>query len=391
MFKFKKISIFMAIIMVVSFAFTACTPAQEEPSSSGLSESESTDTADDEENAEPLKIVTTTFPIYDWVRNIVGDSENIEVSILIDNGVDLHSYQATSQDVAEIANADMFVYNGGDSDVWVEEVLASQDMQNIQVVNLMDELGDGVKMEEYVEGMQESEHAHDHEEDEHDHAEEDEHDHAEEDEHDHAEDEHDHAEEDEHDHAEDEHDHDEEATGHADEHIWLSLRNAQNLCEALVEEIRAIDPTNATMYSDNAEKYIAELGDLDTIFENELSALENDILMVVDRFPFRYLVDDYDISYYAAFPGCSAETEASFETVVFLSEKITELTLGKVVILENSSEDIASTIIQTSGQQNVEIVTLNSMQSITAEQIESGVTYMSIMDTNLVALKNALS
>ncbi len=163
------------------------------------------------------------------------------------------------------------------------------------------------------------------------------------------------------------------------------------MCDEIANEIKELDPQNIQTYDDNATKYIAELGDLDNIFKNEISALENSTLLVADRFPFRYLVDDYDISYYAAFSGCSAETEASFETIVFLSDKINELALTKVVILENSSEDMARTVINSSNYSDIEIVTLDSMQSVTAEQIENGVTYMSIMDLNLVSLISALS
>ncbi len=382
----KKIVI--GTVLSASVLFSACTsPAN----STG-------DTAQD--NATP-SIVTTSFHEYDWVMQILGDkAANFDVSFIVDDGVDMHSFQATTPDVMAISSADLFIYNGGASEAWVDEAIEQATNENMITLKIMDTLGDNILDEEYVEGMQVDAHDHaDHSEDEHadhDHAEDD-HDHAEDD-HDHAEDDHDHA-EDEHDHAEDDHDHSEdagadtvtEAHDHADEHIWLSLDNAVIACEAIAEALGEIDGANAELYHDNAHVYIEKLEALDAEYETVVENAQRSTVLVADRFPLLYLFDDYGIEYYAAFNGCSAETEASFETVAFLSEKVTELALDNVAVLDNSNTDLANTVITNSEQKDSEIVTFNSMQAVTKAAADSGVTYLSIMEENLVALETALN
>ncbi len=361
----------------------------------------------EDQSQEKLKVVATTFPIYSWMDAIIGDaSSNIELIWLVDTGVDLHSFQPTTQDIATISTADMFVYNGGDSDEWVKEVLSQAQNEDMKVLNLMALLGDNVVAEETIEGMQNVEHNHDHgdeeahEHDEHDHSDEeahehDEHDHSDEEAHEH--DEHDHSDEETH-----EHDHtDEDSTEHSevhlhdgeivyDEHIWMSLENASELCDHITSALQELDEENSDAYLANVTEYTAKLQTLDEEYETLVEMASRDTILVADRFPFRYLVDDYDISYYAAFPGCSAETEASFETIAFLSEKIKELDISNVVIIDGAAEDIASTIISASGVSS-EIVVLNSMQSVTAGDLESDVTYISIMQDNLEILQTVLN
>lgn len=320
------------------------------------------------ESGKKLSIVTTIFPEYDWVMNILGENPaGAEVTLLLDNGVDLHSYQPTATDMIKISECDMFVYVGGESDEWVEDALKEAVNKNMVVVNLLEVLGDKVKAEEVVEGMQEEdEHDHDHE-----HEDEDEHDHEEGEEHEH------------------EHDH-EEGEEEMDEHVWLSLRNASAICEELEARLEEIDGGNADVYKKNLKSYQDKLASLDEEYKKAVGAGSTDTLLFGDRFPFRYLVDDYALNYYAAFVGCSAETEASFETVTFLSKKVDELSLKCILTIENSNQKIAKTISDNTADKNQTIQALDSMQSTTSKDVNDGVTYLSVMEQNLSVLKEAL-
>ena len=215
------------------------------------------------------------------------------------------------------------------------------------VVNLLDILGDMVKEEEIAEGMQTEEHEHEHEEGE------------------------------------------EEAY---DEHVWLSLKNAKHICQTLAEQLEKIDPENAESYQSNASAYIDQLNSLDAKYQDAVQQSDKKVVLFGDRFPFRYLTDDYDLDYYAAFSGCSAETEASFETIVFLANKMDELSLNNILVIDGSDQKIADTILSNtqSGKKDQKILSMDSMQSTTLGDVEHGVTYLSVMEKNLEALKQAL-
>jgi len=292
-----------------------------------------------------IQIVTTIFPEYDWVKNVLGDNPaGAEVTMLLDKGVDLHSFQPTAEDILKISTAAMFIYVGGESDEWVDDVLKEAVNKNMVVINLLEALGDSVKEEELVEGMQEEEHDH----------------------------------------------HDEEDETEYDEHIWLSLRNAEVLTEKISEGIQSLDPSNAETYRKNTEMYIEKLNNLDGEYRKTVEEASVKTLLFGDRFPFRYLVDDYGLSYYAAFVGCSAETEASFETISFLSGKVDELSLPAVLTIEGPDHRIAETIVQNTKDKNCKILTMDSMQATTGEDAENGTSYLSIMEKNLSVLKEAL-
>ena len=312
-----------------------------------------------------LQIVTTIFPEYDWVMNVLGENPgNAEVTMLLDTGVDLHNYQPTAADVMKISTCDMFIYVGGESDAWVEDALKEATNKNMSVINLLEVLGDSVKEEEMVEGMQEDEHDHDH-----DHEDED---------HDHEDGDHDH-----------EHHHEDDEVEY-DEHVWLSLRNAATLTEYIAEELSRIDSANAENYKKNAEEYAAKLKALDQQYADAVAKAPVKTVLFGDRFPFRYLVDDYGLSYYAAFVGCSAEKEASFETITFLAGKVDELNLHAVLKIEGKDQRIAETIVRTTKSKDQVILTMDSMQATTAKDVKAGVTYLSIMEQNLTALTQAL-
>ena len=325
-----------------------------------------TASAEEAAAAPKKRIVTTIFPIYDWVMNVLGEqAENAEVSMLLDNGVDLHSYQPTADDIVRISGCDLFIYVGGESDEWVRDALQEATNKNMTVINLIEALGDSVKEEELVEGME-----HDHE-----HAQEEDHDHEEEHDHEHEED----------------HDHDAEAEeAEYDEHVWLSLKNAVVLCRAIAEALGQIDRENAACYTANAEAYTEKLNTLDAQYQAAVDAAALHTLLFADRFPFRYLADDYGLDYYAAFAGCSAETEASFETIIFLAGKLDELGLPAVLQIESADGSIARTVVESTQSRDQQILTMDSMQSTTAKDVADGANYLSIMEKNLDILKAAL-
>ncbi len=349
----KYISVMVAAIMMAC-CLSAC----------GEVNGVSAKTGDDK-----LQIVTTIFPEYDWVMSVLGDNPaNAQVTMLLDNGVDLHSYQPTADDFMKISNSDMFIYVGGESDEWVEDALKEATNDDMVVINLLEVLGDSVKEEEMVEGMQESEHEHEHE--------------------DEAADEHEHEHEGE---AADEHEHEhEEGETEYDEHVWLSLRNAAILTDSISKALQKIDAANAGVYKENSDSYIEKLNYLDSQYSDAVSEAPVKTLLFGDRFPFRYLTDDYDLNYYAAFAGCSAETEASFETITFLSGKVDELSLHAVMTIEGTDHRIAETIVQNTQTHDQQILSLDSMQSITSKDVAGGTTYLSIMENNLSVLKEAL-
>ena len=307
----------------------------------------------DTNKTDKLSIVTTIFPEYDWVREILGDkADNAEITMLLDNGVDLHSYQPTADDIVKISDCDLFIYVGGESDGWVEDALRNAANRNMKVINLLEVLGDSVKTEEIVEGMQE---------------------------------EHEHEDAHAHDDAE-EHEHEEEA----DEHVWLSLKNAKMLVKVISKALQELDPDNKDIYAANADAYVKKLSALDAEYQAAVDAASNKTILFGDRFPFRYLVDDYGLRYYAAFVGCSAETEAGFETISFLAKRVDEWKLPCVLTIEGAQHKIAETIVRNTTAKNQKVLTMDSMQSTTTQDVKNGTTYLSVMEKNLSVLKEAL-
>ncbi len=347
----KFISILVAAVMAAS-CLSACgqgnsaaLETEQSVSDANLSTSEESQSENDNNKTEKLKIVTTIFPEYDWVRQIAGDKvSDMDITMLLDNGVDLHSYQPTADDIMKISDCDLFIYVGGESDEWVNDALKEAVNKDMQVINLLDVLGEQVKIEELVEGMQDTEH-------------------------------------------EEEEEHEEKEY---DEHVWLSLKNAETLCDAIAEALGNADPDNKAVYDTNKAAYIDQLVSLDNQYREVADQASVKTLLFGDRFPFRYLVDDYGLSYYAAFAGCSAESEASFETISFLAKKIDELGLKYVMTIEKSDQKIAKTIIENTQNKDQSILTLDSMQSTTSADAANGMTYLSIMEGNLNILKEAL-
>lgn len=505
----KMIPLFLVLTMVVGLL-------------AGCGKKNAAETGESDSNK--LSVVTTIFPEYDWVKEILGDkAESTDLTMLLDNGVDLHSYQPTADDIVKISDCDLFIYVGGESDKWVDDALKEATNKDMKVIDLLEVLGDSVKTEETVEGMQETEHAHDHSKEVstfEDHevqdrslsdwagswqsaypfaldgtlddafaamAEEGEmtadeyktyyqngyktditnidiegdhiaftyedgkkvgsdykyigyyiqnwstgtkaamyrfeavdrtsgapicvefNDHMIES----AAPEHFHIRmsnesfdaivdpekswptffpadmtgEDLCEHMEGHgHDHGEEK----DEHVWLSLKNAKTLVGAISDALQELDPDNKGIYAANAAAYIEKLSALDGAYQSAVDGAARKTVLFGDRFPFRYLVDDYGLSYYAAFAGCSAESEASFETVSFLAKKVDELKLPCVLTIEGKNHKIAETIVENTAEKNQKILTMDSMQSTTSEDVANGTTYLSVMEQNLSMLKEAL-
>lgn len=289
-----------------------------------------------------MNIVCTAFPQYDFVKNIIGSDEGL--TLLLDDGADLHSYEPTAQDIIKIGSADIFIYIGGASDDWAEGVIRSANNPNLKTIALMD-LVDTLK-EEYVSGMQQENHVHEH--------------------------------------------HDAHSGDHSgeDEHIWLSLKNAVKITESLCEQICKADPENSDKYISNSENYITKLSTLDTEYKKIVSAASRKSVLFADRFPFRYLTEDYGLTYFAAFAGCSSESEATFETMAFLIDKTKELALPYVLTIEGSDGSLAKTVCESTGAKTA---VLDSCQSVSMSDIKNGTSYINIMKSNLEVLQEALN
>lgn len=303
-----------------------------------------------EGSSDKISIVCTTFPQYDWVRNIIGEeSDRFNLTLLLDNGVDMHSYQPTVKDIAIVGSSDLFIYIGGESDSWVTDALKEAKNRNIKALNLMDILGSSVKEEEVVEGMQKEKEGFGPFQE-------------------------------------------EEKEPEYDEHIWLSIRNAEILVKNIGETIIQLDKEEyAGIYKKNTDTYLKKLDRLDKQYKKVIENSKYKTILFGDRFPFRYMADDYHLKYYAAFVGCSAETMAGFETVTFLAKKVDKLQLPVILTIENSDGRIAESIRSNTRKKNQKILTMDSLQSVTNEQLSDGITYLKVMKENLSVLSEALN
>lgn len=296
-----------------------------------------------------VKIVCTTFAIYDWVIQLTNGLEDYEVLFLLKNGSDAHNYQPTVEDIVEISSCDLFLYVGGESDAWVEPALKEAKNKQRRVLNFM-ELLEPVREEMLQEPEPRKE---EHEEEEHD---------------------------------------------HADEHVWLSLKNAQIFVEQIsnvlleLEENRTNEEKraeNIKQIQNNQKEYSRKLKNLEEQYRTVVEDAKTKVLLFADRFPFAYLIEDYQLEYYAAFDGCSTETEASFETIAFLAQKIQEHNLSHVLVLEESDREVAKSVIRAAKRPEMEILELNSLQAVAKNAKD--ITYLSMMQRNLEILKEALN
>ncbi|MGN0670187.1 MAG: metal ABC transporter substrate-binding protein, partial [Oscillospiraceae bacterium] len=280
-----------------------------------------------------LKVVTTIFPAYDFAKNIFG--ETAEVTMLLKPGMESHSYDPSAKDVVKIDECDLFIYNGGESDAWVENILKStENVKSLKMVDAVEVLG-----EEHTDGMTAEEH--------------------------------------------DEHDHDEEY----DEHVWTSPKNAALIAASICDKAKEISPENAVVFDKNAESYIAKINELDRRFA-ELLTGEKRYFVFGDRFPLLYFFKEYGLNYYAAFPGCASETEPSAQTISFLSKKLTDSdTIKTVFYIELSNHKLADNL---AAESNLPTAEFHSCHNITSNDFEAGESYISLMERNYQTLKTAL-
>ena len=294
--------------------------------------------ADQASSEGKIKVLATIFPAYDWAKNLTVGCDSVYVDLLLKDGVDMHSFQPSAADIVKISTADIFIYVGGESDAWVENALKNAGNDKMIVINLMDKLKGFIKQEEVVEGMQQTEGGHE--------------------------------------------DHDEEIEN--DEHVWLSLNNAIASSNEIARALMEKDEAHSSIYMANLVFYVDKLAALKQEYANSFG---EKTIIVCDRYPFLYLTDEFGIKYYAAFNGCSAESEASFDTIAFLSVKLHELKSPSVFVTESSDKKIAKTVISSAGIKDCKIIALDSMQSTTLKQAQKGKNYYDVMRANLEALK----
>lgn len=305
-----------------------------------------------------LQVVCTLFPYYDFVRQIGGD--DVEVTLLVPAGRETHSFEPTPIDVITVSRADVFVYNGGESELWVEQVLSAAGENIPYRLAMMDEV-EGYA-EEFVEGMEGA--------DDHDH-----HHHDHEDEHDHD-----------HDHETDHDDHEE--TIEYDEHIWTSPVIAQDLCRALTATLCEADPAHAENFTSRLEDYLTQLTALDETFRTIVAEKQRNVLVFGDRFPLLYFCKEYGLDYRAAFHGCAGDTEPSLATMKYLIDLVNEQHIPVVYTIELSSQKIAEAIAETTG---ATVATFHSCQTVSRAELDGGATYISLMTANASSLREGLS
>lgn len=368
--------LFLCIVLSVGCSVVKNTSGKNTTRKNAESENTIEQNSIEKGNSNKISIVCTTFPQYDWVKNILGEeAERFNVTLLLDNGVDMHSYQPAVKDIATAGSSDLFIYVGGESDTWVEDALKEAKNKDLKAINLMETLGNSVKEEEVVEGMQEERESlgHSHEKP---------------------------SKEKQEQTQKESHENSQEINGQKeaadeepeyDEHIWLSIRNAEIMVKNIEKAIEQLDSDNAKVYQTNVENYIKKLDTLDKQYTNTIQNAKYKAILFGDRFPFRYMADDYDLKYYAAFAGCSAETMAGFETVTFLAKKADELRLPVILTIENSDGRIAEAVKSNTTKKNQKILAMNSLQSVTKEQIADGITYLQVMQENLSVLSEALN
>ena len=322
----KKISKILLVFVVTVFCIVSLTGCNK-----------------NKDNENKLTIVTTNFPSYDFARAVVKDNKDVELKMLLKPGAESHDFEPTPQDIIDIKNSDLFIYTGGESDEWISDILDDIDTDKTKVIKMMDLVD--VKEEEIVEGMEDEEHE---EEEEH---------------------------------------HDEEEVEY-DEHVWTSPVNAIKIVNALRDEVVSIDNDNKKVYEDSAKEYIDKLEKIDNEFKDIVKNAKRKEIIFGDRFPLRYFASEYNLKYYAAFPGCSAQTEASAKTISYLVDKVKEDKIPVVFHIELSNGKIAEAISKETG---AKVLEFNTAHNISQKDFDAGVTYVDIMEENTKVLKEALN
>lgn len=299
-------------------------------------------------NNAKYKVVASNFASYDFLRAIIGENKDVELTFLIGPGKDAHSYDLTAGDLIKIQDSDLFVYVGGEMEKWSDKVLDSLDTTGTEIICIAD----------FVDTMEEKEV---------DGAEEHEHDHEDEDE-----------------HEEHEHEHEE---GAFDEHIWTSPENAIKMVNALEKAMEKIDNKNSNTYKENADIYIAQIKDVDSKIQNIVDNKVRNRLIFADKMPMQYFIDYYNLEVSAAFDGCSSETEPSAKTIAYLQNKVKEEKIPVILYIELNPGTVANTIANETGSKAMQIQTLHN---VSLDDFKNGETWVSLMTRNIDVLKKAL-
>lgn len=344
----KKLNKVVVLLMVAIFcmvALSACAQnAKSTDQSASQTENASQATAQKQSGNGKINVVATIFPEYDFLRQIGGNHLNL--TMLLTPGAESHSFEPTPQDIKEVTNSNLFVYVGGDSDAWVRSILDSVDTKKTTIVTLMDCVT--LKQEEVAEGMTpEKEDA-----------------------------------------TETESSSEGAKAPEYDEHVWTSPQNAELIVQKLCDNLCKIDPTNASDYKENTKNYMAKLNDLDGKFKDVVDHAKRKEIVVGDRFPFRYFVDAYGLTYHAAFPGCSTDTEANAATIAYLTDKVKQDNIPVVFHIELSNEKVCDSICESTGAKSE---LLNAVHNVSKKDFEAGITYIDLMNHNVDVLKEALN
>lgn len=304
------------------------------------------------------KVVASNFASYDFLRAIIGDNKDVELTFLLGPGKDAHSYDPTAGDLIKIQDSDLFVYVGGEMEKWSDKVVDSLDTTGTEIICIADFVE--TMEEKEVDGAEEHEHDHDHEDEEEHHEEGEEH------------------------HEEHEHEHEE---GAFDEHIWTSPENAIKMVNALEKAMEKIDNENATKYKENADKYIAGIKDVDSRIQNIVDNRKRNRLIFADKMPMQYFIDYYKLEVSAAFDGCSTEVDPSAKTIAYLQNKVKEEKIPVILYIELNPGTVAKTIADETGAKAMQIQTLHN---VSLDDFNKGETWVSLMTRNIDVLKKAL-
>ena len=367
--KMRRKMALVSIIALLAVNLTACGVGnRRQDDSSGPVTGQNRNEIENSREDGKLQVVATIFPYYDFIREIAGDL--VDIHLMVPAGMDTHSFEPTAADMINVGKADLIIYNGGEMETWVEQVLEAAQNPNLKADAMMNHVE--VLMEEHVEGMEE-EHRHEGE--------------PEEDEHDGHRDE----SEEYHETPETEEGH-EDSGGELDEHIWTSPVYARNIVRQIAADLIEVDPENQQTYEKNADAYIKKLKALDREFRDIVAGAKRNYLIFGDRFPLRYFVEEYGLEYSAAFAGCSSDTEPSVDTIAYLTERAKEEQVPVVLKIELTSDKVAKTIAEAAGSEGrtVKVETLYTCHNVTKEQFDAGESYLSLMEHNLGVLKEAL-
>ena len=294
-----------------------------------------------------LQVVCTVFPYYDFARQIGGD--DVDVTLLVAAGKETHSFEPTPLDVITLSESDVFLYNGGESEAWVEDILSAAGENIAVTLPLMPQVS--ALAEEWAEGMEGGHDDHDH------------------------------------DHDSEDHSHDSDDIEY-DEHVWTSPVLAKTLCQAICDALCQADPAHQEGYQSRLTDYLAQLDQLDEAFRDTVAAGQRRLLVFGDRFPLLYFCKEYGLGYRAAFHGCASDTEPSLATLKYLIDKVEEAHIPVVYTIELSSRKVAQAIAETTG---AKVLTFQSCQTVSRQDMEAGATYLSLMWENVEALKEGLA